>query len=187
MCFTIKHTLQCYLKEGYVFIELLAFELIPVLLDSFLSLVCICVLLVWLCWLRGRHLLKAQMKTVLKEVGAWLGFLVVYCVVGIVIEISNFTDNPLIKFVAFICYPLLHSSIPFLFFGYMCVSLCPCCARKSVVHHRHKGKRSALHTGGLKTTPPSTRVSLPSDTAEHAPNFLSPFEEDTTEVSPLLA
>ena len=36
---------------------------------------------------------------------------------------------------------------------------------------------------GLRTAPPSTRVSLPTDTADHAPNFLSPstaeFRSDT--------
>ena len=40
--------------------------------------------------------------------------------------------------------------------------------------------------GGLQTAPPSTRVSLPSDTAAHAPNFLSPSTAEPTDVTPLL-
>ena len=36
------------------------------------------------------------------------------------------------------------------------------------------------------TAPPSTRVNLPSDTAEHAPNFLSPSTAEPTEVTVLL-
>ena len=40
--------------------------------------------------------------------------------------------------------------------------------------------------GGLQTVPPSTRVSLPSDTAAHAPNFLSPSTAEPTDVTPLL-
>ena len=39
---------------------------------------------------------------------------------------------------------------------------------------------------GLQTAPPSTRVSLPSDTAAHAPNFLSPSTAEPTDVTPLL-
>ena len=36
------------------------------------------------------------------------------------------------------------------------------------------------------TNPPSTRVSLPTDTAEHAPNFLSPSTAEPSEVTPLI-
>ena len=36
------------------------------------------------------------------------------------------------------------------------------------------------------TNPPSTRVSLPTDTAEHAPNFLSPSTAEPSEVTPLM-
>ena len=36
------------------------------------------------------------------------------------------------------------------------------------------------------TTPPSTRVSLPTDTAEHAPNFLSPSTAGPSEVTLLI-
>ena len=181
ICFTIKRTLDCFLEEGYVLNEVIIFELVPVLLDCLLSVMCVCVLLVWLCWVRTRLYLQVHMKTVIKEVGAWLGFLVIYCVAMVLIESSDFTNNTLIKFIAFVCYPLLHSCIPVLFFVYMCVSLCPCCGK-------NRTRDTSVQTGGLQTTRKSTRVSLPSDTAAHAPNFLSPIEEeDFTVASPLLA
>ena len=46
--------------------------------------------------------------------------------------------------------------------------------------------RRDLHTAGLQTAPDSTRVSLPSDTAAHAPNILSPSTAEPTDVTPLL-
>ena len=39
---------------------------------------------------------------------------------------------------------------------------------------------------GQQTAPTSARVSLPSDTAAHAPNFLSPSTAEPTDVTPLL-
>ena len=50
---------------------------------------------------------------------------------------------------------------------------------------RPAGNRN-LQTAGLQTVPPSTRVSLPTDTAGHAPNFLSPSTAEPTDVTPLL-
>ena len=180
VCFTIRHSLDCYLEKKYILIGLLTFELIPALLDTFLCLLCVCLLLVWLCWLRSRLLLKTRRIQVIKEVGAWLGFLLVCCFAGNLIEVTNFTDNPLIKLIAFTCYPLLHSCIPILFFVYMYINMCPCC-KKPKDHPRAKATR------GLQTAPPSTRVSLPSDTVAHAPKFLSPIiGEEVSEESPLI-
>ena len=188
VCFTIKHSLECYIEKGYVFIEVLIFHTIPVLLDSIVSLLCVCVLLMWLCWLRTKLYLKARMKTVIKEIGAWLGFLVVYCLAEVLIELSDYTNNAVIKFVAFVSYPVLHTSVPVLFFIYLCVNLCPCC-RKKLVHHEavHRRPESTVQTDRLQTTPKSSRISLPTDTVAHAPDFLSPIEEESAEVSPLLA
>ncbi len=39
---------------------------------------------------------------------------------------------------------------------------------------------------GLLTAPPSTRVSLSTDTTEHAPNFLSPSTAEPSEVTPMM-
>ena len=185
VCFLVKHSLQCYLEKNYLLIDMITFEFVPNVLDSLLSLLCVCILLVWLCWLRSRLLLKAR---IVKEVGAWFAFLVVYCVVGILVAYANFTDTELVKKTAFVMYCLLHSCIPMIFIGYICVSLCPCSACKSSKMHRGAiGRNASIQTSGLRTTPPSTRVSLPSDTAEHAPDFLSPSWEHCSEKSALLS
>ena len=186
LCFvTIRHSVDCFFGKGFVEKEYLTFEVVPLLVDSLLSGVCVCVLLVWLCWLRSRLFLKARIKTVIKEIGAWVGFLVGYCVVGILVESAHLSTNAVIKYTAFLSFPLFQSCIPIAFFVYMCVSLCPSRKKKSKVDGRNK--RSTVQTAGLVTTPPSTRVSLPTDTAAHAPNFLSPIEEEFTEASPLLS
>ena len=185
VCFLVKHSLQCYLEKNYLLIDMMTFEFVPVLLDSFLSLLCVCILLVWLCWLRSRVLLKPR---ILKEVGAWLAFLAVYCVVGILVAYANVTGTELVEKTAFVMYCLLHSCIAVIFIGYVCVSLCPCSVcKRSKLHHGAVGRKTSIQTSGLKTTPPSTRVSLPSDTAEHAPDFLSPSWEHCSEKSALLS
>ena len=162
------------------FPELLVFELIPNLVTFFLSIVCACVLLAWLCWLRTRRLLKAQMRRVIKEVGVWLVFLVVYCVLVIFL----FNKIVVLKYVPPILNPILHSFIPIIFFIYLCVSLRKT-QKKTVIRYQAMEDEAFIQTAGLRTAPPSTRVSLPSNTSAHTPNFLSPSEEFTN-TSPLL-
>ena len=72
---------------------------------------------------------------------------------------------------------------PLCMFAYLRYSLrtSPRESRQEVNVDRHD-----FQTAGLQTAPPSTRVSLPSDTAEHAPNFLSPSTAEPTDVTPLL-
>ena len=55
---------------------------------------------------------------------------------------------------------------------------------RNAVNTNERG--NLLTVAGLQTAPPSTRVSLPSDMAEHAPNFLSPSTAEPTDVTPLL-
>ena len=186
LCFvTVRHSVDCFLGEGFVRKEYLTFEVVPLLLNSCLSALCVTLLVVWLCWLRTRFLLKARMKKVIKEIGAWLGFLVGYCVAGWVVEAAHISDSLALKYIEFIFLPLFQSCIPIAFFVYMCISLDT--SRKKKKRVDHKVVRSTIQTAGLVTTPPSTRVSLPPDTDAHAPNFLSPIEEEYTESSPLLS
>ena len=49
-----------------------------------------------------------------------------------------------------------------------------------------KKERKEVNEVDRPTVPPSTRVSLPSDTAAHAPNFLSPNTAEPTEVTSLV-
>ncbi len=47
-------------------------------------------------------------------------------------------------------------------------------------------RKVATRAFNRHTNPPSTRVSLPTDTAEHAPNFLSPSTAESSEVTSLI-
>ena len=130
-----------------------------------LSILCICTLSVWLCWLLRKHFLRARMKTILKEMGLLLGFLSSYCIIRIVIEIFNVFQgqNSIIDIITFALYPINRATIPLSFIIYVCcVYLC------SPRSDKNTNPRTDQHTH-----PPSTRVSLPSNTADHAPNFLS--------------
>ena len=154
-------------------------QLVPVSVNLILSIVCVTSLLIWLLWLQGKQFLRARIRTINKEIGLWLGYLITYCLFWtILVSLED------LQLIAFPLYPITHIATPISFFVYTCVS----------IRHRHKKNRSAHedyhnvrvdpHTTGLQTAPPSTRISLPSDTADHAPNFLSP--EELSEVTPLM-
>ena len=161
----------------------IATEWIPVAIELPLSILCICTLLVWGCWLLRKHYLRARMKTILTEMGLLLGYLSSYCIIRIVIEILNtfWSQNPTIKITTYALYPINRVTIPFSFIIYVCfVYLCPSRSNTNPPTDQH-------------TDPPSTRVSLPSNTADHAPNFLSRNEfmdstdmESPTETTALL-
>ena len=166
-------TQQC---NDETFLEKIFQQLVPVLANLILSIVCITVLLIWLIWVQSRHFLRARTRTVTKEIGLWLGYLISYCFFWtMLVSLEDF------QIIVFPLYPIAHIATPISFFVYMCVNL------------RHRGNKfqrateENIHinpqTSGLQTAPPSTRISLPSDTAAHAPNFLSP--EEISEVTPL--
>ena len=171
-CFyTIKHTSDCYGKGvGYWVFDLV---LPLVLMDGFVVVLCVCVFLAWLCWLRSRLFLKTRMKIVMKEIGVWLVFFVLYFAGGILLEF--------IHVYTLVVQSLVQSCIFIVFFVYICICLCSC-KQKTEVHHSSKNHGSATSIQTDKfygTNPPSTRVSLPSDTAAHAPDFLSPSGEQS--------
>ena len=56
----------------------------------------------------------------------------------------------------------------------------------SLPHLQKKVTTKAQVPTNRHTNPPSTRVSLPIDTAEHAPNFLSPSMAESSEATPLI-
>ncbi len=142
----------------------IATEWIPVAIELPLSILCICTLLVWCCWLLRKRFLRARMKTILKEMGLLLGFLSSYCIIRIAIEILNiqvYWNNNSVMIITYALYPINRATIPLSFIIYVCfVYLCPTRSDTNLPTDQH-------------TSPPSTRVSLPSNTADHAPNFLS--------------
>ena len=67
-----------------------------------------------------------------------------------------------------------------------CVHVYMICSSRTPGRENRPARICYLHTAGLQTAPPSTRVSLPTDTAAHAPNFLSPSTAEPTDVTSLL-
>ena len=152
-------------------------QVVPALIDLILSVVCVTVILIWFLWLRRKQLLRTRMGKIYKEIGLLLGYLLSYCIHGTIVTSSELSsNNSTIEAITLALYPVTHLVIPISFFVYMCVS----------IYNGHKRYTSRTLTGtvqinygttGLQTSPTSTRVSLPSDTVNHAPNFLSPSGE----------
>lgn len=176
---------DCTKRKTFQLLFKLLPEYIPVTIELILMVVCICTLLVWGCWLFNKHFLRAKMRTVIKEMGLLLGYLTSYCTLRVLIEILNaVVDNkngPLMLFILTL-YPINRTTIPISFIIYVC------CVFGCSQRPERRGN-NAGYTTGIQTTPPSTRISLPTDTFAHVPNFLSRdslLESSWTEKSPLL-
>ncbi len=144
-------------------------EWIPVAIEIPLSILCICTLSVWMCWLLRKHFLRARMKTILKEIGLLLGFLSSYSIIRIVIEILNIIEGDqvsVLTIIAYALYPINRATIPLSFITYVCfVYLCPL-----------RSDQNTNSSTDQHTYPPSTRISIPSNTADRVLNFLSKSE-----------
>ena len=158
------------------------FVMIVPLALSFISDI---VLIVWFCKVRrkiarrgtmykelvlfGIHLLMAILATLL------LSFFYFYFV-----HLPGLTPDE--KKIALMMVLALLTLFPFCVLVYMI-----CSSRTSSRENRPAGIANRnLQTAGLQTAPDSTRVSLPSDTAALALNFLSPSTAEPTDVTPLL-
>ena len=144
-------------------------------------------LVIWFC-IRRDYI--ARRRVMLKEIGIFLVHLFESILVGLVYIL--FCIGPLEYVISgqaeAIAYSILQSPLslfPLCVFVYMKYIL-----RIPPSEDRHEGNnRYDIQTaagGGLQTAPTSTRVSLPSDTAAHAPNFLSPSTAEPTDATPLL-
>ncbi len=167
-----------YFNEINVIALLLTLVIPPALvLISFIGNI---VLTIWFCTLWRRQI--ARRRDVLKEIGIFFAlFFFTLFVIGMdICTIFMFNMPPVM-----IPQTVLSSSLscfPWLVFGYMCYSF------RSRIRHVRFANRADIETAGpgLRTAPPSTRVSLPTDTADHAPNFLSPSTAEPSEVTPLM-
>ena len=173
---------DCNHEKYDILLEFLIERFVVPVVDVVLSIVCILVLIAWMCWLQTRRVLRAQMKTVLKEMALFIGFLITYCLMWILAISLAKINTDKVQLVTFAVYPISYFVIPISFFIYMCVSL----NRGQPIKNPHSNVHINHHTTGLETAPSSTRVSLPSDTAEHAPNFLSSSIADPSEITPLV-
>ena len=137
-----------------------------------LGLICTVLLVSWFCMLWKRGLLKNKAKFVCTQMGHILFVLVVF-----------FTWNIIyFQFPPFPYYIIVVSTIrtisPISFGVYILMSI-PTLQKKVPT-------KAQVPATNRHTNPPSTRVSLPTDTAEHAPNFLSPSTAGPSEVTPLV-
>ena len=151
--------------------QILMLVILPTLVLT--SLIGNIVLTVWFCTLWRRRI--ARRRDALKEIGM---FFTLFFIILLVLGIDFCALFPLPQTV--LSFPL--SCFPLLVFGYMCYSF------RSRTRHVRFANRADIETAGpgLRTAPPSTRVSLPTDTADHAPNFLSPSTAEPSEVTPLI-
>ncbi len=137
-----------------------------------LGLICIVLLVIWFCMLWKRKLLKSKVKFVCTQMGHILLVLVVFFIWNLIFFGSPFFPYNIIVVSA------IRTLGPVSFGVYILMSL-PSQQRKVTT-------KSQVPVTNRHTNPPSTRVSLPTDTAEHAPNFLSPSTAENSEVTPLV-
>ena len=157
----------------------------PGAIDAALCVVSVVILVGWFLDLKRKHLLKRRAKVVCKEMILVLCFLFVFLFFWSLKTTLQFSDHrdytESVAIFSYVAFPLSHASTSLFFLAYICMKICP---RKRI----RKEPRELQYntTVPTNTIPPSTRVSLPSDTAAHAPNFLSPSSAEPTEVTPLL-
>ena len=147
-------------------------------------------LLVWYCF-RRRHILRRSFRAILKEIAFFLVLLLIAAVVslfsGVPLSIAELSDKARLSPVGTqLILASVLTSFTICVFIYLWYSFRFRTAPRNRVRFANVDHRRNLRTAGLQTAPPSTRVSLPTDTAAHAPNFLSPSTAGPTEDTPLL-
>ena len=149
------------------------FRIPLVAVNILLGLICIVLLMIWFCMLTKRNLLQNKVKFVCTQISHIL-FVLVVLLIGNTAYFYPENDYYLVVFSA------LREFAPVSFGVYFLISL-PTLQRKVTTVTVTKVIATNRHTN-----PPSTRVSLPTDTAEHAPNFLSPSTDEPSQVTPLV-
>ena len=148
-----------------------------------LSFISDIVLIVWFCKVRRQIARRATMYKELVLFAIHLLVNVLATLLFIFFYLAYLVPPQLIpdgnEFAATIVLTLL-TLFPFCVHVYMICSFC------TPGRENRPARIYNLQTAGLQTVPPSTRVSLPTDTAAHAPNFLSPSTAEPTDVTPLL-
>ncbi len=131
----------------------------------------IIILYIWFCTLRRRQITRRQTEAalVVSEI-KFLKFLKPLLLIHVGYFISSPWFTPLGRTIT----ATFISPLPLLFFGGLLYIFC---SRRNI---------ETTPGPGLQTAPPSNRVSLPTDTAAHAPNFLSPSTNEPSEVTPLM-
>ncbi len=139
--------------------------------NTLLGLICIILLVLWFCILWKRRLLNSKVKFVCTQMGHILFVLVVFLTWNTICLYSAFEYNNVV-------IAVIRTFAPVSFGVYILMSL-PNLQRKVPT-------KAQVFATNRHTNPPSTRVSLPTDTAEHAPNFLSPSTAEPSEETSLV-
>ena len=154
---------------------------ILIAIDLILSVISLAVLAIWFCILKKKKLLRNKIeeyKKMLLIVGFLATFALLYWILSVVPK-SQQRPDLLITFATL--NPIVQSTLPLAFFVYACVKIC-----NSQDRHRITEHPDIADMNDQSTAPTSSRVSLPTDTAEHAPNFLSPSTAEPSELSGLI-
>ncbi len=164
-------TLQVF---EYVF---LAQIILSIIISCFFA-----VLLIWfLCILRRKNLLKKRTKLVCKEIGfiIWAQLVpAVFFIAVLSYRWHSLTTNS--EYFSAVMTPIIQVFIPAGAFFYIILTIYE--QKKKAKSHVCRRKNASLG----HSVPPSSRVSLPTDTAAHAPDFLSPSTAGPTETTGLV-
>ncbi len=153
----------------FISVEMNCF-IIPLLgVNTILDLICILLLVVWVCMLWKRRLLRSKVTFVCTQISHILIILVVFLIGNILFVFSESFDYGHVVVFA------IRTVVPVSFDVYILISL-----------QNMQNTKAQVPATNCHTNPPSTRVSLPTDTAEHAPNFLSRSTAEPSEVTPLV-
>ena len=191
--FVILYHLLCAMLSTTLVVTLLyknneviriALYFMPAIIDIVISFLSFVVFIAWFFKLRRKNFLRNKLNFVCKEIGLVLAFLMLFLLswcIDAVLVISNnhITLNDTVDHLYDAIFPLIHATTSLPSIVYICVTICQQRAAK-------KKEQVLQNKATSATNPPSTRVSLPSDTAAHAPNFLSPSTAELTDTTPLL-
>ncbi len=163
-----------YLILSYVIYVEVKYMVVLVVVNTLLGLICIVLLVVWFGILIKRKLLKNRAKFMCTQISHILIVLVVLLIGNTALFCDLFynLDDSLLVFFALRTFTTVSFSVYFL------ISIPDLQKRVAT--------KAQVFATNRHTNPPSTRISLPTDTAKHAPNFLSPTSTlGPSEVTPL--
>ena len=174
----------CWIKKTYPIneselgrigtIEEIFLWFVPLYAAAAIGGLCVLLIAVRLCWLLvcKRKILTDKKSIVIKESCLLLAlFITALCVFSTVLIVYHILQQPLIDLVL---TPIPGVSISLTSCFYILITV--------AVHQRRAGylllrnSPGQPSTANCETAPPSTRISLPSRTSQHAPCFLSPSE-----------
>ena len=184
LCAVFSTTLILTLLHKKTEVIRITLYFIPALIDITISFLSFIVFIAWFFKLRRKKLLKNKLNFVCREIGLVLAFLMLFLLpwsIEGILAISNnhITFNDTVDHLYNAVFPLIHATTSLPSFVYICMTICQQrAARKKELRLQNKATSA--------TNPPSTRFSLPSDTAAHAPNFLSPSTAELSDTTPLL-